>query len=82
MTNSIQICPIISEQVRDSTNTNLLMEIYELVIDFKIPDMVMCIIRLHILNFEDLCYTQDVTALQEGKKKDMVTVYPFQFIIN
>ena len=46
----------ISEKIQ-----NLLKEIYELVIDLRISDMVK--INIHILKFEEFCFTQDFTAL-------------------
>ena len=45
----------ISEKIQ-----NLLKEIYELSMDFKIPDLGK--ISMHILKFDEFCFTHDFTA--------------------
>ena len=46
----------ISEKIQ-----NLLMEIYELVIDLKIRDI--CKISMHILKLEEICFTHDFLSV-------------------
>ena len=53
-------------------NTIFLMEIYEFVISLKMPNMGK--ISMHILKFDEFCFTHDCTALGQCKNKKMVTV--------
>ena len=63
----------ISEKIQ-----NLLKEIYELSMDFTIPDFGK--ISMHILKFDEFCFTLDFTAPWQCKIKGMVTVLLLQWI--
>ena len=49
------------------------MEINEIVIDLKIPNMGKII--MHILKFEEFCFTHDFNLPESAKKMKMVTVW-------
>ena len=51
---------ISQKQISEKIQKNI-KEIYELVIDLKIPDMGK--ISMYITKFEEFCFTQDFTAL-------------------
>ena len=51
----------------------MLKEIYEIIIDMKIPDIDK--ISMHMLNFEEFCFTHDFNLPDSAKKEKMGTVW-------
>ena len=62
----------ISQKQMGEKIQSLFKEIYELVIDLKIPDMDK--ISMHKLKFEWFCWMQDFTAFWAWKIEEMVDI--------